>query len=189
MHWRLARHFILFRRHAVPAKSTRSFRKPKPGVKEIETQYTNGLSTQGERYNKVVVDIWGRTGDQVAKVMMEQLGRTKSRSSRQEGQAGFLQLDLHDGRFRRPGPLQIRQLAGMRGPDGGQMARLSKRRSPPLPRGLNVLQYFISTTVPVRVWPIPQDPPTRLPDARLVDDDPGSGHHRRRLRNVQRRSP
>jgi DNA-directed RNA polymerase subunit beta' len=29
--------------------------------------------TQGERYNKVV-DIWGRTGDQVAKVMMDELG-------------------------------------------------------------------------------------------------------------------
>ena len=27
-------------------------------MKEIETQYINGLVTQGERYNKVV-DIWG----------------------------------------------------------------------------------------------------------------------------------
>ena len=34
--------------------------------KEIETQYTSGLVTVGERYNKVV-DIWGRAGDQVAK--------------------------------------------------------------------------------------------------------------------------
>jgi DNA-directed RNA polymerase subunit beta' len=30
-------------------------------VKEIEQQYTSGLVTQGERYNKVV-DIWGRAG-------------------------------------------------------------------------------------------------------------------------------
>ena len=41
-------------------------------VKEIEKQYTSGLVTDGERYNKVV-DIWGRAGDQVAKAMMEQL--------------------------------------------------------------------------------------------------------------------
>ena len=41
-------------------------------VKEIEQQYTSGLVTVGERYNKVV-DIWGRAGDQVAKAMMEQL--------------------------------------------------------------------------------------------------------------------
>src|SRR5262249_476967 len=41
-------------------------------VKEIESQYTSGLVTGGERYNKVV-DIWGRAGDQVGKAMMEQL--------------------------------------------------------------------------------------------------------------------
>src|SRR6476619_1666301 len=35
-------------------------------VKEIERQYTSGLVTQGERYNKVI-DIWGRAGDQIAK--------------------------------------------------------------------------------------------------------------------------
>src|SRR3990172_3573048 len=42
-------------------------------VQEIEKQYTSGLVTQGERYNKVG-DIWGRAGDLVAKAMMEQLG-------------------------------------------------------------------------------------------------------------------
>ena len=31
-------------------------------MKEIEMQYSSGLVTQGERYNKVV-DIWGRAGD------------------------------------------------------------------------------------------------------------------------------
>jgi DNA-directed RNA polymerase subunit beta' len=45
-------------------------------VKEIERQYTSGLVTQGERYNKVV-DIWGRAGDQIAKAMMDQLGNQK----------------------------------------------------------------------------------------------------------------
>ena len=58
-------------------------------VKEIEQQYTSGLVTVGERYNKVV-DIWGRAGDQVGKAMMDQLShqevinrraaRTSSRS-------------------------------------------------------------------------------------------------------------
>src|SRR5258705_3241974 len=46
-------------------------------VKEIETQYTSGLVTVGERYNKVV-DIWGRAGDQVGKAMMDQLSDRKS---------------------------------------------------------------------------------------------------------------
>jgi len=42
-------------------------------VEEIEAQYTSGLVTVGERYNKVV-DIWSRCGEQVGKAMMDQLG-------------------------------------------------------------------------------------------------------------------
>ena len=42
-------------------------------VKDIQEQYSSGLVTDGERYNKVV-DIWSRTNDQVAKAMMEKLG-------------------------------------------------------------------------------------------------------------------
>ena len=42
-------------------------------VKEIQDQYSSGLVTNGERYNKVV-DIWSRANDQVAKAMMEKLG-------------------------------------------------------------------------------------------------------------------
>ncbi len=43
-------------------------------VQAIEQQYTSGLVTVGERYNKVV-DIWGRAGDKVAKAMMEHLAK------------------------------------------------------------------------------------------------------------------
>src|SRR5246500_3853991 len=58
--------------------------KEKPGlieraekeVKEIEQQYVSGLVTAGERYNKVV-DIWGKTGDEVGKVMMAHLSKKK----------------------------------------------------------------------------------------------------------------
>ena len=61
-------------------------------VKDIQDQYSAGLVTDGERYNKVV-DIWSRTNDQVAKAMMEKLGvaavedagarrRNRSRSTR-----------------------------------------------------------------------------------------------------------
>src|SRR5476649_1427853 len=41
-------------------------------VKQIEQQYASGLVTAGERYNKVV-DIWGKTSDEVGKAMMDQL--------------------------------------------------------------------------------------------------------------------
>jgi DNA-directed RNA polymerase subunit beta' len=46
-------------------------------VKDIEQQYVSGLVTSGERYNKVV-DIWGKAGDAVSKVMMDQLRKEKT---------------------------------------------------------------------------------------------------------------
>src|SRR3990172_8357583 len=57
----------------VPAQKNELIAEAEKEVQEIEKQYTSGLVTQGERYNKVV-DIWGRAGDLVAKAMMEQLG-------------------------------------------------------------------------------------------------------------------
>lgn len=56
----------------VPVQKEQLVRAAEQEVKEIEAQYTSGLVTQGERYNKVV-DIWGRTSDQVGKVMMQEL--------------------------------------------------------------------------------------------------------------------
>jgi len=58
---------------------------------------------------------------------------------------------------------QIRQLAGMRGlvsnPKGEIIPRPIKAN---FREGLTVLEYFISPTVPVRVWPTPPcGPPTR----------------------------
>ncbi|MCK7498166.1 MAG: hypothetical protein MZW92_51415 [Comamonadaceae bacterium] len=63
------RHVDRHRRHADPDAEGRDHRRSaEREVKEIEQQYTSGLVTQGERYNKVV-DIWvarrrpGRQGD------------------------------------------------------------------------------------------------------------------------------
>ena len=42
-------------------------------VAEIEDQYTEGLITDGERYNKVV-DIWAQVAEQIAKEMMSEIG-------------------------------------------------------------------------------------------------------------------
>ena len=54
-------------------------------VKEIQDQYSSGLVTNGERYNKVV-DIWSRANDQVAKAMMEKLGSEEATDSRGQKQ-------------------------------------------------------------------------------------------------------
>jgi DNA-directed RNA polymerase subunit beta' len=116
-------------------------------VKEIESQYTSGLVTQGERYNKVV-DIWGRAGDVVAKAMMEQLGTeaVTDAKGRRATQEAFNSIYMMADSGARGSAAQIRQLAGMRGlmakPDG---SIIETPITANFREGLNVLQYFIST--------------------------------------------
>src|SRR4051794_33593071 len=60
----------------VPPEKKAIIERSEKEVKEIEQQYVWGLVTAGERYNKVV-DIWGKAGDEVSKVMMAQLAKEK----------------------------------------------------------------------------------------------------------------
>ncbi|MBK9325606.1 MAG: DNA-directed RNA polymerase subunit beta' [Hydrogenophilales bacterium] len=116
-------------------------------VKEIESQYTSGLVTQGERYNKVV-DIWGQAGDKVAKAMMEQLSHETviDREGKEVKQESFNSIYMMADSGARGSAAQIRQLAGMRGlmakPDG---SIIETPITANFREGLNVLQYFIST--------------------------------------------
>jgi DNA-directed RNA polymerase subunit beta' len=116
-------------------------------VLEIENQYTSGLVTMGERYNKVV-DIWSRTNDQVAKAMMDVLGTEEKVDA--EGktvkQPSFNSVYMMADSGARGSAAQIRQLAGMRGlmakPDG---SIIETPITANFREGLDVLQYFIST--------------------------------------------
>jgi DNA-directed RNA polymerase subunit beta' len=116
-------------------------------VKEIEQQYTSGLVTVGERYNKVV-DIWGRAGDQVGKAMMDQLSHEEVTNRKGENvkQESFNSIYMMADSGARGSAAQIRQLAGMRGlmakPDG---SIIETPITANFREGLNVLQYFIST--------------------------------------------
>ena len=131
----------------VPAKKHQIIAEAEAEVKEIEDQYKNGLVTQGERYNKVV-DIWGRTGDQVAKVMMDELGHEEviDRHGKKVKQDSFNSIYMMADSGARGSAAQIRQLAGMRGlmakPDG---SIIETPITTNFREGLNVLQYFIST--------------------------------------------
>ncbi|QLG88716.1 DNA-directed RNA polymerase subunit beta' [Chitinibacter bivalviorum] len=131
----------------VPAKKVELLAAAQSEVKEIEQQYSSGLVTQGERYNKVV-DIWGRAGDQIAKAMMDQLGKepVTDANGKQDEQESFNSIYMMADSGARGSAAQIRQLAGMRGlmakPDGSiiEMPITTNFRE-----GLTVLQYFIST--------------------------------------------
>jgi DNA-directed RNA polymerase subunit beta' len=131
----------------IPAEKHSIIEKSEKEVKEIEAQYTSGLVTQGERYNKVV-DIWGRAGDDIAKAMMAQLGTmdVTTRDGKPARQESFNSIYMMADSGARGSAAQIRQLAGMRGlmakPDG---SIIETPITANFREGLNVLQYFIST--------------------------------------------
>jgi DNA-directed RNA polymerase subunit beta' len=131
----------------VPEQKQRILGAAEHEVKEIQEQYSSGLVTNGERYNKVV-DIWSRTNDQVAKAMMEKLGSEEvvSATGARVRQKSFNSIYMMSDSGARGSPAQIRQLAGMRGlmakPDG---SIIETPITANFREGLNVLQYFIST--------------------------------------------
>ena len=131
----------------VPKQKVELIDRAEKEVKEIEQQYVSGLVTAGERYNKVV-DIWGKTGDEVGKVMMSQLSKEKilDRHGKEVEQESFNSIYMMADSGARGSAAQIRQLAGMRGlmakPDG---SIIETPITANFREGLNVLQYFIST--------------------------------------------
>ncbi|MCR6478501.1 DNA-directed RNA polymerase subunit beta' [Variovorax sp. ZS18.2.2] len=131
----------------VPAEKHGIIERSAKEVKEIEQQYVSGLVTSGERYNKVV-DIWGKAGDEVSKVMMAKLSKERviDRHGKDVEQESFNSIYMMADSGARGSAAQIRQVAGMRGlmakPDG---SIIETPITANFREGLNVLEYFIST--------------------------------------------
>ena len=131
----------------IPAKKDDILAASNAEVNEIQSQYSAGLVTDGERYNKVV-DIWSHANDQIAKVMMEGLGKESfvDKQGETKEQKSFNSIFMMAESGARGSAAQIRQLAGMRGlmakPDG---SIIETPITANFREGLDVLQYFIST--------------------------------------------
>ncbi len=131
----------------IPEKKSDILEKAETEVREIQSQYSSGLVTDGERYNKVV-DIWSHANEQVANVMMEGLGEevTVNSAGEKVKQKSFNSVFMMAESGARGSAAQIRQLAGMRGlmakPDG---SIIETPITANFREGLDVLQYFIST--------------------------------------------
>jgi len=116
-------------------------------VTEIQTQFEQGLVTQGEKYNKVI-DIWSSANEKISKAMMDNLSKETviNRDGEPEEQDSFNSIFMMADSGARGSAAQIRQLAGMRGlmakPDG---SIIETPITANFREGLNVLQYFIST--------------------------------------------
>jgi DNA-directed RNA polymerase subunit beta' len=107
-------------------------------VNEVETQYQDGVITNGERYNKVV-DIWAHVTEQIADQMFKEL---------EEGEQGgeFNPIYMMADSGARGSKQQIRQLAGMRGlmaKPSGEIIETPITSN--FREGLTVLEYFTST--------------------------------------------
>ncbi len=131
----------------VPEQKSEIIVKAEDQVKSFEEQYSSGLITDGERYNKVV-DIWSHTNDQVAKAMMDKLGVDIriDKDGNEIKEPSFNSIYMMADSGARGSAAQIRQLAGMRGlmakPDG---SIIETPITANFREGLDVLQYFIST--------------------------------------------
>ena len=118
--------------------------KSEKNIEDIKNQYSEGLITQGEKYNKVV-DIWAQSTDDIADAMMEVMKNpkgTKDDDTPEEMNAVYVMADSGA----RGSKDQMRQLAGMRGLMAKPSGEIIENPITACFReGLSVLQYFIST--------------------------------------------
>ena len=139
----------------IPASKWDILKKAETQVSEIGRQYTEGLITQGEKYNKVV-DIWARATDDVANEMMEAMKLepvevadekpVKGKSKKPVYSESFNPIYMMADSGARGSKDQMRQLAGMRGLMAKPSGEIIETPiSANFREGLSVLQYFIST--------------------------------------------
>ena len=127
----------------IPETKINLINKTKKQIEEYEKQYSDGLITRGEKYNKVV-DVWSKCTDTVANEMMKQISSAQKvfPDGRIETNSVYMMADSGA----RGSQAQMKQLAGMRGliakPSGEiiETPIISNFKE-----GLSVLEYFNST--------------------------------------------
>jgi DNA-directed RNA polymerase subunit beta' len=134
---------------AIPPTKGKLLEVAKKEVNEIEEQYTEGLITDGERYNKVV-DIWANAAEAISKDMMRDISTEEFKDP--DGKLPDKKAPAFNSIFvmadsgARGSQQQMRQLAGMRGlmaKPSGEIIETPITTN--FREGLTVHQYFIST--------------------------------------------
>jgi len=112
-------------------------------VEKVRDQYTNGVITDGERYNKII-DIWTHATSSVSRAVQKAL---------ETAEEGFNSVYIMKDSGARGSEDQIKQLGGMRGlmnkPQKKLTGAVGEIIETPIiasfKEGLSVLEYFIST--------------------------------------------
>ena len=127
----------------IPETKTSLINQTKKEIEEYEKQYSDGLITRGEKYNKVV-DIWSKCTDTVANEMMKEISSAQKifPNGRIETNSVYMMADSGA----RGSQAQMKQLAGMRGliaKPSGEIIETPIMAN--FKEGLTVLEYFNST--------------------------------------------
>ncbi|MBQ9630817.1 MAG: DNA-directed RNA polymerase subunit beta', partial [Treponema sp.] len=120
----------------VPQEKKKMVDKANKEVEEIISQYSRGIITGEERYQRVC-DIWARANDELSKIMMDNMAKDKD---------GFNTIYMMAKSGARGSQKQISQLAAMRGlmaKPNGDIIELPIRSN--FKEGLSVIEFFIST--------------------------------------------
>jgi len=122
----------------IPSEKDQIIESARAQVKGVDTQYRQGIITDGERYNKIV-DIWTLATDEISNAMYRAI---EENADSEETNAVFMMVDSKARGSRQ----QIRQLAGMRGLMAKPSGEIIERPiTSNFREGLSVLEYFIST--------------------------------------------
>ena len=125
----------------IPESKTKLIDDTKKLIAEYETQYSEGLITRGEKYNKVV-DAWSKCTDSVAAEMMKGISATEKTDEGLKINSVFMMADSGA----RGSAAQMKQLAGMRGliaKPSGEI--IESPITSNFKEGLTALEYFNST--------------------------------------------
>ena len=112
-------------------------------IAEYEDQYSEGLITRGEKYNKVV-DAWSKCTDRVATEMMKRISSTDATEANTSRKINSVFMMADSGA--RGSAAQMKQLAGMRGliaKPSGEIIETPIMSN--FKEGLTALEYFNST--------------------------------------------
>ncbi len=122
----------------IPDQKQKLIEETQIKVQQYESQYQDGLITQGEKYNKVV-DAWSECTNRVADKMLDVISKPDD-----DKPINSVYMMAHSGA--RGSAAQLKQLAGMRGlmakPSGEIIENPIKSN---FKEGLSVLEYFTST--------------------------------------------
>ena len=127
----------------IPTRKEELISRAQAEVVDVQQQYSEGLITNGERYNKVI-DIWAHVSEQVANEMMKEISSGAESGDKEPSSLNPIYMMADSGA--RGSSQQIRQLGGMRGlmaKPSGEIIETPITAN--FREGLTVLQYFIST--------------------------------------------